>query len=102
MIYPSTVFSLIVGPIRVEVFNGRTILTHLQKLSRCGFLFTWPFCFHFWFMWKKQEVQIIPGFDDPYFVPGSEKGIYIRTPGYRWDTTNGMNWTWGYCGLHWD
>lgn len=97
MEYPSAIFGFISGPIRVEISEGRTILTHLQKYSRFGFLLTWPFCFHFWIMWKLQQ-----GNDPANWQPGTEQGIYFRTPGYRWDSELGMKWTWGYCGLHWD
>lgn len=103
MTYPQAVLSLIVGEPRVE-FNlnpdysrSREVLFHLQKYSRCGFMMTWPFCFHIWFFWKKQEGDDVHG-----WVPGTEQGIYMRTPGYRWDTEQGMKWTWGYVGGNWD
>jgi len=97
MIYPSAVFSFITGPIRFEVSQDQNILTHLQKYSRFGFMFTWPFCFHFWLFWKLQDGSDIDGWQ-----PGTEQGIYCRTPGYRWDAELGMKKTWGYLGLHWD
>lgn len=90
--------ALIAGPIRVEEDDGRTILTHLQKYSHFGFMITRPFCIHFWLFWKLQE-------RNPFLEvwrPGTERGIYTRTPGYRWDKDLGMKWTWGYFGLHWD
>ena len=87
-------FSLIKGPVRTED-NG--ILTHLQKYSQFGFLFTLPFCFHIWYFWQRQV-----GSDQIGWMPGSESGIYCRTPGWRYDTELGYKWTWGYIGGHWD
>ncbi len=103
MKYPEAVLSFITGPIRIEKalepfgVGFRTILTHLQKYSHFGFMVTWPFCFHFWLMWHLQA-------KDEYgdWIPGSEQGIYFRTPGWRWDADLGMKWTWGYFGLHLD
>lgn len=97
MTYPTAVLSLITGPVRTEIKNGRTILTHLQKYSHFGFMLTWPFCFHFWIFWKLQDWDISGG-----WIPGTEKGIYFRTPGWRWDYDLGMKWTWGYIGGNWD
>ena len=94
--YPSAVFSFITGPVRVEQSNGRTILNHQQRYSHFGWMFTWPFCFHFWIFWKLQE-----GIEGNW-KPGTEQGIYFRTPGWRWDFELGMKWTCGYFGLHWD
>jgi hypothetical protein len=101
MRYPSAVLSFITGPIRVDKSNDgnpRLVLTHLQKYSHFGFMLTWPFCFHFWLFWKLQAT-------DPWagnWLPGTEQGIYFRTPGWRWDADLGMKWTWGYFGLHLD
>lgn len=97
MMYPKAVLSFITGPIRVEDSNGRTILTHLQKYSHFGFMVTDPFCFHFWLFWRLQTDSGRNG-----WVPGTEQGIYFRTPGWRWDADLGMKWTWGYIGGHLD
>jgi hypothetical protein len=97
MKYPQAVFSFVTGPIRIEYSGSRVILTHLQKYSHFGFMVTWPFCFHFWIFWKLQEK------DEIGWLPGTEQGIYFRTPGYRWDADLGMKWTWGYFPSgHWD
>ncbi len=96
MIYPKAVLSFIVGSVRTEIKNGQVILTHLQKYSRCGFMVTWPFCFHIWFLWRKQDI------DFGTWIPGTEQGIYFRTPGWRWDWDLGMIRTNGYLGTHWD
>lgn len=109
MRYPSLALAFITGPVRTEKSGDRTILAHLQKYSRFGFMLsfgfmlTWPFCFHFWLMWRLQERNINPESLDPRErIPGTEQGIYFRTPGYRWDAELGMKRTWGYLGLHWD
>lgn len=95
---PVAIFTGIIGPIRTEVAsNGQIVLTHLQKYSRCGFLITWPFCFHLWFFWHKQEQN-----EYGIWIPGSESGIYARTPGWRYDIDLGMKFTRGYVGGHWD
>jgi hypothetical protein len=96
---PSFILSVIIGPVRTEIdpVNGNEVLTHLQKYSRCGFLVTWPFCFHIWYFWRKQTTL-----NFEVFVPGTEQGIYARTPGFRYDRELGMKWTWGYAGGRWD
>lgn len=101
MRYPKAVLSLITGPIRTDIANfdtsRREVLTHLQKYSHLGFMLTWPFCFHFWVMWKLQE-----GSDTTRWIPGTERGLYFRTPGWRWGADLGMISTLGYFGLHFD
>ncbi len=99
--YPNAVFSFITGPIRIETSEGRVILPHLQKYSHFGFMLTYPFCFHFWLFWKLQESTGGPAGSEQW-TPGTEKGIYFRTPGWRWDIDLGMKSTRGYFGLHWD
>lgn len=105
---PLSIFSLVFGSIRTEVdpISGKEVFTHLQKYSRCGFLVTFPFCFHIWFFWRKQTYLNGEALGNvPHYfgwVAGTEQGIYCRTPGYRYDTTDGMKWTWGYVGGHWD
>ncbi len=96
---PTAVVAFIAGPIRTERDrDGKEVLTHLQKWSRCGWLMTWPFCFHVWYFWRKQTWNpVTMGWE-----PGTESGIYARTPGYRYDADLGMKWTWGYIGGHWD
>lgn len=96
MKYPIAVLSFITGPIRIEQKDRRIILTHIQKYSHFGFMMTWPFCFHFWLFWRLQD------WVEFQWIPGSEQGIYFRTPGWRWDIDLGMKWTWGYVGGHWD
>lgn len=115
-VVPTTILGLVQGVVRSENRTGSIRLipgflhlfimekpqdgfaiTHLQKYSRFGFLLNWPFCFHIYFQFRKQQ-----GNDERGWVPGSEITFYTRTPGYRQDTDAGVKWTWGYIGLHWD
>ena len=69
--------------------------TNIQKKSKCGFLITWPFCFHVWF-------QFIPQIEGQ---PGSETVFYWRFGLWRWDANMGQYigpGTWYGPGLHWD
>jgi len=99
---PLFVLAFIVGPVRTEIdpVEQKEVVTHLQKYSRCGCLLTWPFGFHVWFLWKRQDSYVVNG--EEHWFPGTEQGIYMRTPGYRYDKDLGMKWTWGYVGTHWD
>ncbi len=36
------------------------------------------------------------------WIPGTEDGIYLRGPGWRWDFDLGMIWGAGYGGGNWD
>ena len=47
-------------------------------------------------------MEINGGEEYRYWKPGTEQGIYFRTPGWRWDTDLGMIRTNGYAGLRWD
>lgn len=74
-------------------------VTHLQKRSRFGFLLMWPFCLHVWWMWRPQARPDAGS----GWLPGTERGIYARTPGYRWEGSTGTYIrTKGYVGPHWD
>jgi len=80
------------------------VITHLQKRMKWGiFMTTGPksWGLHFWFHWHMQE---FPDPQDPdFYNPNSERGIYFRLPGYRWDLEEGMIWTGGRVpGAHWD
>lgn len=82
-------------------------MTHLQKGSPLGFLVYWPFCFHIWFHWKLQEFEIgeknASGNYPHHWKPNTEQGIYLRSPGFRWDVNDGyFERTGGYVGSHWD
>ena len=81
--------------------NTVVVMTHLQKKMRWGFYLStgWrSWCFHFWFHWHMQERGV-----DGTYVPNTERGIYFRTPGWRWDLEEGMRFTGGRIpGAHWD
>ncbi len=104
--YPNLTLALIHGRVRTELDNGHSIITHLQKYShffvvfhQTGFIPT----LHVGIMWRLQEENTNPESLDPrQWIPGTEQGIYFRTPGLRWDSELGMKWTWGYFGLHLD
>lgn len=75
--------------------------SHLQYSSPWGFLITWPFCFHFWIQFKKQETKINENGDEVR-VPGTEKVLYMRA-GARWDANmEGYIAPSFYAGLHFD
>lgn len=126
--YPTVVAGYIEGPLRWESldgdelwfgysygrmsnitpldFDGKTWgITHLQKKSRWGWLLMRPFCFHAWYFSKLQKQDVHGN-----WIPGTEKGWYVRTPGWRWDIAGTMidgvlrHWifTKGYFGRHWD
>lgn len=99
---PLILLACIIGPVRTEIdpVTKQEVLTHLQKYSTCGFLITYPLCFHVWLFWKKQEYEVVN--EEVRWKPGTEQGIYMRTPGFRYDKELGMKWTWGYGGLRWD
>ncbi len=106
MKYPSAVLSFTVGEPRFETSREEIhVHTHLQKYSPFGFMLTltmWKLIpvptFHFWLFWKRQEGNDILG-----WIPGTERGFYFRTPGFRWDAELGMKRTLGYFPSgHWD
>ena len=91
-------------------------VTHLQKYSYAGALSVFPTCYHRWHFWKQQEQN-----PDGSWIPGTEKGIYFRKPGFqiggkviipswRWDiagtfldgTLRHWIFTKGYLGGRWD
>lgn len=78
------------------------VTTHLQKKARWGILRTRPFGFHIFVFWKPQEYRSVWHESRSEWVSGTERGIYIRLPGYRWDFDLGMIWTWGRIGGTWD
>lgn len=78
--------------------RGEVAVTHLQKESKFGFLVMWPFIFHVWYTVKFQDAAV-----DGTWVPGTEKVLYLRSPGWRFDFAD---WKYiiskGYAGLRWD
>lgn len=81
--------------------NEWWFVTHLQKYSRFGFLIHKPFCLHAWWQFRLQKQD-----HKGNWIPGTEKGVYFRSPGRRFDVpgTNGKHWivTLGHLGIRWD
>jgi hypothetical protein len=119
--YPTVLMGFVSGPVRWENLKGESdyigrnsfminqppvqfsnhqnatfAITHLQKKSKFGFLIMWPFIVHIWFFRKLQ----VEG------EPGSESGLYVRSPGWRWDIDPNLTRPWvmskGYFGGNWD
>lgn len=72
--------------------------THLQYTVPYGFLITWPLCFHAWYQFKQQQVDV-----NGTKIPGSEKLILVSVGWARWDALNSCYMVPRcYIGLHWD
>lgn len=118
--YPTCLLGYVKGRIRYETTTGKETyageddwlinvkqtsyggdtwaITHLQKRSKYGFLLMWPFCLHLWWTFKYQEQE-----QDGTWIPGTEKVLYVRSPGYRWEAGSGSYiHTKGYAGLRLD
>lgn len=126
--YPTLVEGRIEGQIRCEALDGSDLylpeqtgiirdlkpfekdgktyaITHLQKKSKKGFLIMEPFIIHTYYWWHLQEFTQNP--DGGWsWKPGTERGVYARTPGWRFDTDKKLVRPWvfskGYAGGHWD
>ena len=89
------------GATNLAMDDKVVVLTHLQKKMKWGIFITtgWKsWGFHFWYHWHMQEFQ-----DENAYTPNSERGVYFRLPGYRWDLEEGMIFTGGRVpGAHWD
>ncbi len=122
VLYPTLVKGIIYGPIRCESLDGSEMylegsntsptyfdhfapfemkgktwaVSHLQKKSPRFTLLFDPFIFHWGKFWKLQEDG----------KPGTERGIYWRTPGWRRDLDPKLEipwvWSWGFLGGHLD
>lgn len=101
VLYPTLIRGIIKGPIRCESIDGTVIwlterpgilriepfelygkmfcVSHLQKKATYFSLLYSPFIFHWGKFWKLQDKD-----QDGNDIPGSEQGIYWRTPGWRW------------------
>lgn len=99
--YPKSKLWLILGATTVVTENTALVMTHLQKKMKWGIFITtgWKsWGVHFWFHWHMQEFH-----GENAYTPNSERGIYFRLPGYRWDIEEGMIFTGGRVpGAHWD
>lgn len=124
--YPTLVRGVIKGPIRCETFEGPEIwlpnqdgiirmepfeanglmycVSHLQKKATYFSLLYDPFIYHYGLFWKLQEQD-----DKGGWKPGTEQGVYWRTPGWRWQKPDAKSdwtpwiWSWGrFIGTHLD
>jgi len=122
-LYPAVLYGIISGPIRCESLDGSELwlpprtgvlhiepferdgktygVSHMQKASTFGYLIMRPFIIHVWHFFKLQAKD-----DNGGWMPGTERGFYGRTFGWRWDVagTNGEHWIFskGFLGGHWD
>ena len=124
---PTLEWGIIRGPIRMEALDGSEFylpeeegplyippverggkmfcVTHLQKKATYFSLRFSPFIYHWGNFWKLQEQN-----EQGQWVGGTEKGIYIRSPGWRFDfpgtVINGVREHWifskGFFGSHLD
>jgi hypothetical protein len=128
--YATLINSEISGPIRCESLDGTEIwlppqsgkitilpfqqngkwfgVSHIQKKSKHFRLNFHPFSYHFGEFWKLQEYETLSD-GSTYWKPGTEKGIYFRLPGWRWQLPDAVSdwtpwvWTWGRApGMHLD
>jgi hypothetical protein len=124
--YPTLVSGRIDGPIRCQSLDGSELwlaaragkltippfeqdgktwcVSHLQKKATFFSLRYDPFIFHWGKFWTPQK-QTAEGL----WLPGSEQGIYWRTPGWRWQMPDAKSegtpwiWSWGRApGTHLD
>jgi hypothetical protein len=116
--YPTLIKGRISGPIRCESLDGSELwlpkqdgilsippferdgktwcVSHIQKRATFFSLLYDPFIFHFGKYWHLQEQD-----ERGNWKPGTERGIYWRTPGWRWQIPDAHSdltpwiWSWG-------
>lgn len=77
-------------PSSSDVFGKTFFITHLQHKARYFSLLYEPFIYHYGWFWKLQERDVTGVFR----TPNSERGIYWRTFGWRWQVPDERsNWT---------
>ena len=130
VLYPTLVKGIIRGPIRYESLDGSQMygperegnlrippfemdgkmwcVSHIQKKAKYFSLTFDPFIYHFGKFWHLQET-FIDGNGVEIYKPGTEQGIYFRTPGWRWQRPDQRSnwtpwiWSWGRVpGTHLD
>jgi hypothetical protein len=107
VLYPTLVKGRIDGPIRCESVDGSELwlpnygdcelhiepfekngkmwcVSHLQKKAKYFSLRFDPFIYHWGKFWHRQEFTEEPD-GVIHWKPGTERGIYWRTPGWRWN-----------------
>ncbi len=123
VLMPTLVKGYCEGPIRCESLDGSEMwldpkpgiiilppfqsggktwcVSHIQKKSHSFTLEFSPFSYHWGRFWHLQEQD-----QQGTWLPGTEKGIYWRTPGWRWDSDPALKAPWvfskGYAGSHLD
>jgi len=117
ILYPTLIKGIISGPIRCESIDGTELwlprrngilrmepftadgkmfcVSHIQKKSKFFQLLYDPFIFHSGAFWHLQEQD-----PDGSWKAGTERGIYWRTPGWRWQIPDAVSdWTpWIFSG----
>lgn len=89
--------------------DGKTYFpSHLQKRATYFSLLYSPFIFHWGRFWHLQETHT-DGAGLTTWLPGTERGIYWRTPGIRWQVPDARSnlkpWIWSngrFLGGHLD
>lgn len=126
VLYPTLIRGVIDGPIRCESLDGSEIwlpkkkgilkippferdgktfcVSHIQKKAKMFRLLYDPFIYHFGQFWRLQQQD-----KEGNWIPGSEQGIYWRTPGWRFQVPDAKSdwtpwiWSWGrFIGTHLD
>jgi hypothetical protein len=130
VLYPTLVNGIIDGPIRCISLDGSELwltpqpgnfamqpfehqgktyaISHIQKKAKFFSLRFEPYSYHYGRFWHLQETYVDMN-GVTIFKPGTEKGIYWRTPGFRWQQpdkkSNGTPWIWSwgrFVGTHLD
>lgn len=108
VLYPTLVCGYINGPIRCQSIDGSELwlppatgrlaiapfdrdgktwcVSHLQKRATFFSLKYDPFIFHWGRFWHLQEQDA-----EGLWKPGTEQGIYWRTPGWRWQKPDALS-----------
>jgi len=115
--YPTLIRGYIDGPIRCESADGTEMwlppqtgklyippflvegkpfgVSHIQRRAKYFNLLYDPYIYHWGRFWRLQEED-----ETGKGKPGTEQGIYWRTPGWRWqvpdENSEGTNWIWSW------
>lgn len=81
------------GKLCIEPFekDGKTwCVSHLQKKAKSFSLLYDPFIYHWGKFWHLQETYVDAS-GATIWKPGTERGIYWRTPGWRWQMPDAVS-----------